>query len=762
MDSLPGAGIKVFLVGLLLSIFVWLPTATAQAETDCDPPVEKTILNAELKDATPAGVEEQQATVGLEQAIRIAKEAFPVPEGLDEFSTGFDQSESGAFWNLRWYCSEEPGGEMYVRVNSMTGDIWSMGLWVPSEEYQGLPQYSRDQLAGTATALAQKLQPERFKSTRLQPARDDGYQPLPLVKRGQMEYGYEYSRVVNGFPFMENGIHIVLSGDTGQVIRFDLTWDNTKEFPSTAGMISAQQAEQIFRNEVGPELYYFRERVPGGSKVPLKLVYQLPGQQNQAVIDALSGKVISGGNEFFGYDRAGAGGAMKEMSRNEAMSLSPMESIAVEEAKGLLSKDEALELAVKTVPIPPEYVLSNSRLEQDYLFNDVKTWYFAWGAGSGAERKMMDVAVNAADGGLVSFNTNYYFYESTKPSAVKFQEQDALKIAEEYIKRIQPSRWDEVVYVNCRPDYYHITDGESAPQPISYNFSWVRLANGVQFPNNGFNVVVNSTTGEVTSYNMTWWDVKFPGQEGVMSRQEAADKYLQASPLDAAYQRHWIGQPYSKGEEIKPYLVYYTTGQNFTMLDAFTGQLLDFSGNPVVPSPREQKFTDLDSHPAREAVELLARSGIVTTTDGMFRPDDAVSQAELITMLVKSSAWMPAPVYRQSDTGEEPWYQQYYKMAVRLGIIQAGENPDPDQPVNREVLARLTIHTMNLYRVAVLGDIYKLDFPDAGDITEHLRGHVALAAGLGLIEPVNGQLKPKTVVTRGEAAQSLVRMLQSN
>lgn len=117
MDSLPGAGIKVFLVGLLLSIFVWLPTATAQAETDCDPPVEKTILNAELKDATPAGVEEQQATVGLEQAIRIAKEAFPVPEGLDEFSTGFDQSESGAFWNLRWYCSEEPGVKcMYVLI----------------------------------------------------------------------------------------------------------------------------------------------------------------------------------------------------------------------------------------------------------------------------------------------------------------------------------------------------------------------------------------------------------------------------------------------------------------------------------------------------------------------------------------------------------------------------------------------------------------------------------------------------------------------
>ena len=182
----------------------------------------------------------------------------------------------------------------------------------------------------------------------------------------------------------------------------------------------------------------------------------------------------------------------------------------------------------------------------------------------------------------------------------------------------------------------------------------------------------------------------------------------------------------------------------------------------MTPSYKDQKFTDLDGHPAREAVELLARSGIVNTADGKYRPDDAVTQAELITMLVKSSVWMPAPVYREGAAGQEPWYQQYYKMAARLGIIQAGENPDPDLPVTREVLARLTIHAMNLYKAAVLSDIYKLDFKDAGDITDYLRGHVALAAGFGLIEPVDGQLKPKATVTRGEAAQSLVKILQSN
>jgi hypothetical protein len=140
-----------------------------------------------------------------------------------------------------------------------------------------------------------------------------------------------------------------------------------------------------------------------------------------------------------------------------------------------------------------------------------------------------------------------------------------------------------------------------------------------------------------------------------------------------------------------------------------------------------------------------------------------VTQAELITMLVKSSGQYTGLEFRTAAAvGKEPWYQKYYETAVRLGIIQAGENPDPDLPVTREVLARLTIHAMGFYKVASLSDIYVLNFQDAGDITGYLRGHAALAVGLGLIEPVDGKFEPKAVVTRGEAAETLVRLLKSN
>jgi hypothetical protein len=298
-------------------------------------------------------------------------------------------------------------------------------------------------------------------------------------------------------------------------------------------------------------------------------------------------------------------------------------------------------------------------------------------------------------------------------------------------------------------------------QSRAYIFNWARVADDVQFPDNGFSVTIDSATGEITGYRMTWWDIAFSSQQGIMSRDDAAAKYLAEAPLGAAYLRLWLGQLYyTMAGEGTVYLVYQTDSVNFTMLDAFTGELLDYNGSVVTPAYKKQKFTDLDGHPAREAVELLADTGIIAAVGGNFRPDDAVTQAELITMLVRSSTQTDVYVTAAAEE-KEPWYQKYYDKAVLLGIIQTGENPDPNLPVTREVLARLTIHAMGLYKVAVLSDIYVLDFSDAGDITPQLRGHSALATGLGLIESVDGRFEPKAVVTRGEAAQTLVRMLNS-
>jgi hypothetical protein len=224
----------------------------------------------------------------------------------------------------------------------------------------------------------------------------------------------------------------------------------------------------------------------------------------------------------------------------------------------------------------------------------------------------------------------------------------------------------------------------------------------------------------------------------------------------------WSGEEW-KGNtgEAKIYLTYYLTNQNFTMLDAFTGQSLNSDGEVVAATPKAGGFEDLAGNPVRVAVEMLADAGIINAVGGEFRPNEAVTQAELIAMLVRAGTYSEGGVKPLSAGSKEVWYQPYYEQAAQLGILQKGEQPDPDTPVTRIFMARLSIHAMGLYRVAKLSDIYVLNFQDAAEIPDYLRGHAALSVALGLIEPQEGNFRPQAVVSRGEAATTLVKLLNS-
>ena len=749
-----------------LGFFFFQPGAARCEVPPADIQVKEVARKTPAEKPDPAK-EGEQAAVSLEQAVKTAKEAFTVPGELNQFTTGFDQSDKKSFWDLRWSSDSQPGDVMNVRVNAATGDIWGIYRWTtpaPGQEYRGLPKYSREQARGIAAALAEKLQPERFKETRLQPDRGRDYLPPLFEKRGQVDYRFNYARIVDGVPCPENGIEVAVSGDTGEVVSFNLRWDDTRDFPPAAGRINQARAGQIFRDEAGPELNYFRSPIPGGKEAPLKLVYRLPVPQEQVLIDALTGKLLSKDGAMHKYDMTGGGGGDETdmaYSKREAAKLTLMEEVAVEEAKNLLPREKALELAASAVKAPQGYTLNSSRLEQDYFFKEKKTWHFNWQAGEGAERKWMNAVVDASTGELVAFSMERYYGKFDQPGEVKFSEEAARKIAEEYIKQAQPGKWEQVVFKSSRPDMSQPVGPAEKPQPRSYSFGWARVFNDIQFPDNGFFVNVDSATGNVISYRMTWWDVDFPGAENVIGRDAAADKFLREAPLTAAYLRLWSSDHWRGPEEAKVYLVYHMP-RSFAMLDALTGQTLNHEGNVVRPPGEENKFSDLEGHPAREAVEQLARAGIIAGDGGKFRPDDAVTQAELIVMLAKSGdrslGMEPRPV---AAAGKGPWYQRYYDAVVRMGVIQAGERPDPDAPVTRETLARLTINAMGYSKVARLSDIYVLDFQDAAEISGHLRGHAALAAGLGLLGPAEGKFLPKEVVTRGRAAVTLVKMLNS-
>lgn len=744
----------------LLQTSAGLRQAAAAASTE---KIAAPIQVLDNSDKSESGA--QQAAVSLEQAIKIAREAFQVPADFDKFTNGFSQSEQESYWELRWNRSATSGGYIEVRVNAQTGEIWSMYQWNPLPDggvYQGLPAYSREEVKDIAVALAEKLQPVRFKETQLQPERDY-FPPLLSQPRGPVEYRYNFARKVNGYPYLENSINVTVNGDTGEVIGFNLNWDDTASFPDPRGSITLSEAEQVFRTQSTPRLYYFRPSIPGGSEVPVKLVYGLTGQKTQVLIDALTGEVLDNNGDYGLYGGAGGAEKMKMAdSRMNEYQLNPVEISAVADAKNLLSQDAALAKAKSAVIVPGEYTLRSSRLEQDYLFADKKTWHFSWEAGDEPDRKWLDVSVEATSGELVSFNLNEYnIWDKLKELEPKFSEADARKAAETFIKKVHSEKWGQVIFKEVQPLMGAFVSEKQLPG--AYSFVWSRVArDGIQFPANGFTVNVNAVTGEITGFQMNWYDVDFPDPQGVMKPEAAAGVFLQEAPLAEAYLGVWPEDQWKGStEEAKIHLVYYLDNQYFTMLDAFSGQPLNSEGEVAKAPLKEGGFTDLDGSPYAEAVEMLAGAGIINAAGGAFRPNDAVTQAELIAMLVRAGTYSEGGVRPLSAESKEGWYQPYYEKAVQLGILQKGEQPDPDAPVTRIFMARLSIHAMGMYRVARLSDIYILNFQDAVEIPDYLRGHAAISVGLGLIEPQEGKFGPQVVVTRGQAAVTLIKLLNS-
>jgi hypothetical protein len=337
---------------------------------------------------------------------------------------------------------------------------------------------------------------------------------------------------------------------------------------------------------------------------------------------------------------------------------------------------------------------------------------------------------------------------------VKVNEEEAKKTAWDLIEKLQPGKAGEVVFRQSEPEIGHwVKMGGIVPQ--AYVFTYARIANGIVYPENGFRVRVDSTTGEVTSYEVIWWETTFPPASGVIGAASANRIFLAGHPLVLEYCRGH--KRWSEGREPPEYyLIYRPAGQPAPIIDAVSGQEIDYQGNPVAKKDK-QGFTDISGHPAEQDIIMLAGEGIIVGDEGKFRPDDPVTMAEMLSMLVK--AYGRGPVYPVAEGGSDPWYKSVIDSALSMGILDESFTVSPEAGLNRLQLARLGVNAGGWGKLARLSRIFKLDIADKGSIPEEFRGYAATSLAMGLIIPEGGRFCPDGGVTRGEAASFLVRLL---
>lgn len=725
------------------------------ADSPPAPAVEKLV---DKKPAKPSN-----SSISLEKAIAIAKEKVPVQEELNLFSSDYREHSGKGRWVLRWHSGKAPESNMYVTVNASSGEIENISLYKglePGPRYQGLPAYSRDQCLEIARREGARLLPDKFADTIPAP-REQWHQPPVLRERDYpVIYDFNFKRTYSGIRIADQGIDIGVNAETGEVIRFDCNWDTEAGLPAPEGRISSDQAKKIFTEKAGFELTYFvPHRGDPDSPGDLKLVYR-PKPPGRFFLNALTGEVVDTRNmDFYFDDFAGGRGGdlMSSREKKAEIALTPAEKKVVKETGELISADKAQEIASSLAGVPREYTVASRSLEQNYGVPGGRVWNIQF---AGPDKKnWIWVSVDARTGDLTSFNRDnrmnpedYY-----KEPEVKIGEEEARKKAGDLIKKLQPSRWGQVALRD--------SDTEAGPwikmgkvAPRAYSFNYARVVNGVVYPENGFRVRVNSSTGEVSSYHMIWWETSFPGAGGVISAAAVNEKYLAEHPLTLEYSRGHKRWP-AISEQPEYYLIYRPSGGYGVMLDAATGQEIDYQGNPVVKKGK-QPFSDISGHPAEEDIMLLAGEGIIAGAGGKFRPDDPATAAEMLAMLVKAYGNRGHYYPLAGAGGNDPWYKPVVESALAKGILDKDFTLDPGAGLTRLQLARLGINAGGWGKLAKVSRIFTLDVSDAGLIPADYRGYAAAAIGLELLAPRDGKFSPGGGVTRAEAASFLVRLMK--
>ncbi|KAB2951173.1 S-layer homology domain-containing protein [Heliorestis acidaminivorans] len=725
-------------VGLLLSI---TPSGAALA-IERALPAQTMIEESASSSSEDIDLEKSQSH-SLEGAIQAAKKILEIPEEYSEFSYSFEKSNNREVWALNWSQQESGKGSIHVNMDSNSNQLLRIYRWSPYEE-GSQSTLTQQQAQQQAAQFLQKVAPNYVSQLKLEASEEDAFPWLEISH--QKSYHFSWQRLKSGIPVSHDGVRITVDGEKGWIESYELTWTET-EMPSANDAVSMQKAREIFSEAGLLELQYqqparFRP-LSSGEVGEVQLVYRLT-HPSFGKIDAITGQPFLPTSEDYYEKGAGMIGLDEGLRKGPEMAqdqssytLTPQELEKIQKQANLLTQDKAIEALKKWFDLPSTYTLREAGLiplENSYV------WNFYWITADG-KGEYISATVQAEKGEVLNYYRTIYHEKELGEEQNKTVE-ESQKIAEDFLKKVQPERFRQVEYKE-RPtnvvgtkDRYH-------------TFFYQRMAHDIPFPENGIQVVVDSLEQTIVQYNLNWTSAKLPSPEGILKQEEAHSAYLQSYPLELRYL-----STFTALAQQRLFLVYEPKGSTqrpfSEIIDAKTGKPLDWQGKEI-EEPFDGNFKDIKGHIAEKEIRQLGKAGIFTDYGDEFKPDEALSVASLLQALEK----VKNP-YRYEGLAND---EELLKGAQKRGLL--GDEVTLTDQVDREIMTRAMIDLLSLQKIAQLEQIFQVPFGDQDTFPTNFKGYAALAWGLGLPvwdEQVYG---PSEVVTRAEGAMMLMDTLET-
>ncbi len=180
------------------------------------------------------------------------------------------------------------------------------------------------------------------------------------------------------------------------------------------------------------------------------------------------------------------------------------------------------------------------------------------------------------------------------------------------------------------------------------------------------------------------------------------------------------------------------------------------------PQTQSSLFADVaPGHWACEAIDYLAKNGIVNGYDGNFNPENTITRAEFLKLLCVSFNITLGDGTVFDDVSVDSWYAPYITGAAGAGLIMGdGKNFNPDNSIIRQDAATM------VYRFAISAG-YQISgagtpFNDDLSISDYAKDAVYAMNAQGIINGTGNNLfEPASSATRAQAAQIIYKMLKT-
>ena len=328
--------------------------------------------------------------------------------------------------------------------------------------------------------------------------------------------------------------------------------------------------------------------------------------------------------------------------------------------KATITVEQATQIVKDSFSIPEKYTQLSTGYNE---YNNRGSYSLNWNA-TDAPGGSFHAEVDATTGDILSINQ----WEGPRTSGFKLPALSALeaeKIATGLVSKLAGKHQAEMQLVK---DEQQVSISNYMG-PFTYNFRWVRVVGGIQFPENGVNVGI-SGDGQVSNYNYNWTnDLVFPEASKVITPEKANQVFIDTPMLELQYFLPPVMNP-QMPEPQRVLLVYQLTNK-------YPGGAIDaLTGKPVTFDPKVGMYKSMSAVSSVSFATSAAATSPVIDATGQDTSDKKgqISQDEAAAVVKKMVKIPKGLVLRNSslsqdwqNSNEQVWNLDYSSNSYGMG-----------------------------------------------------------------------------------------------